>query len=154
MKTIFVVFTMLVCSSVLIAQDIAFTSSARQQASPVFMKSTRFQSAIIVPRLPGERMRNAGRTLTICGGAMAIGGIVLMNNADELYYTSTYTQNGTVTDGDPKGALGVLMTIGGVGMIVPGVILWSKGHKKYNRFLERQSVSMHASRGIAIRYSF
>ncbi len=62
-------------------------------------------------KLPGQRMRNAGRILTIGGGALAIGGLIMMSNADDLYYTSTQSQYGTVTEGDAKGALGVLMSI-------------------------------------------
>lgn len=79
----------------------------------------------------------------------------MMNNADQLYYTSTQTQYGTVNEGDPKGALGVLMSIGGAGMMVPGIIFWKKGQKKYNRYLERQMVSFNAgSYGFGLCYSF
>jgi hypothetical protein len=154
MKKIFVVI-MLLGSNVLTAQEMAFTSSERTHVNVGFLKTDKRQAKNISPLLPGQRMRNAGRTLTLCGSAMFLGGVILMNNADALYYTSTQTQYGTVNEGDPKGALGVLMTVGGVGMVIPGIILWSKGHKKYNRFLERQSVTMHTvPSGLSVKYSF
>ncbi|MBT1685851.1 hypothetical protein [Dawidia soli] len=109
-------------------------------------------------RLPGERMRKAGRILTILGAGMLAGGIIVYGNADETYY-NTYTSNGTTyEEGDPKAALGILMMVGGAGMIIPGTILWVKGAAKYNRALKRQdaeSVSMNLKgSGIALTYHF
>lgn len=145
-----IVLVILLSSGLVVAQEYTFTSGENSSRYLVQKSQTGFSTV----KLPGQRMRNAGRALTICGGALAIGGIIMMNNADELYYTSTQSQYGTVNEGDPKGALGVLMTIGGVGMIVPGVILWSKGQKKYNRYLERQGLSLHSrGSGLALRYS-
>jgi len=108
---------------------------------------------------PGLRMRNAGRTLTILGSAMLIGGIIVLSSADEMYYNSTTTSSGTYEEGDPKAALGILMIAGGVGMTVPGVILWTKGAKKYKRYQEQhedeQTVSFDfKGNGLALRYRF
>ena len=42
---------------------------------------------------PGLRMRNVGRTLTIIGVPMLIGGLIVYNNADLTYdyYSQTYS---------------------------------------------------------------
>ncbi|HEY9045435.1 MAG TPA: hypothetical protein VIN08_06045 [Ohtaekwangia sp.] len=108
---------------------------------------------------PGLRMRNAGRTLTILGGAMLIGGVIVFSSADETYYTTTTTNNGTYEEGDPKAALGIVMIAGGLGMSIPGVILWTKGAKKYKRYMEQhegeQTVSFDLKgNGLALRYRF
>jgi hypothetical protein len=145
--------TMVLCAGLSSAQDLTF-SHTTQVSSPLYLTATReVVPGKAMPR--GLRMRNTGRALTIAGGALAIGGIVMMNNADQLFYRTTSTQNGTVTEGDPKGALGVLMTITGVGMMVPGVIFWSKGQKKYNRYLEQQNASLNLKlSGLSLTYSF
>jgi hypothetical protein len=153
MKRLLFVGVMLSCFAPSVAQEFTFTTLQTSESSQVVLKKTAPVSTMVT--IPGLRMRNAGRTLTICGGVLFIGGVVMMNNADELYYTTTQTQNGTIQEGDPKGALGVLMTVGGIGMAVPGIILWSKGQKKYNRYLERQTVSMNVEgTGLSLRYSF
>jgi hypothetical protein len=155
MQRLLIVLTMVFFSGTCLAQDLFFTSPGPQNASPVFLKdpSTGLRTASTTPR--GLRMRNTGRALTICGGALAIGGIIMMNSADELYYTTTSGPSGTIEEGDPKGALGVLMTVAGVGMAVPGIIFWSKGQKKYNRYLEQQSVSLNSTAsGLSLCYSF
>jgi hypothetical protein len=155
MQRLLIVLAMVFSSGVCLAQDLVFTSVSSQHTSPVFLKdpSPVFGMGSAAPR--GLRMRNTGRALTLCGGALAIGGILMMNSADELYYTTTSGPSGVVEEGDPKGALGVLMTVAGVGMTVPGIIFWSKGQKKYNRYLEQQQVSLNSTAsGLALRYSF
>ncbi|MCD9018569.1 hypothetical protein [Parachryseolinea silvisoli] len=137
----------------------SFTSSA-YTVSPIVQRVQTFEGLgeYHPARLPGERMRKAGRILTILGAGMLVGGIIVYNNADDDYY-NTYTQNGTTyEEGDPQAALGILMMVGGTGMVVPGVILWAKGAAKYNRALKRQeaeSVSMNLrGSGIALTYRF
>ncbi|SKC86344.1 hypothetical protein SAMN05660236_5121 [Ohtaekwangia koreensis] len=108
---------------------------------------------------PGLRMRNAGRTLTILGGAMLIGGIAVFASAEESYYSTGYNSNtGNYEEGDPKAALGVVMIAGGLGMTIPGVILWSKGAKKYKRYLEQhegETVSFNLNgNGASLCYRF
>jgi hypothetical protein len=113
-------------------------------------------------RLPGERMRKIGRILTIGGAAMLIGGIAVYNGADDSYQSTSYTQNGYYyyySETDPQAELGASMMVLGVGAIVPGVILWARGAKKYNRALKRQeaeeSLSMNMKgRGVALTYHF
>lgn len=153
MKKILAVLIILGTSILSMAQQRnATVALASTETRPLFLKVS--ETYNVQATIPGMRMRNAGRTLTICGGALLLGGVIMMSSADALYYTTTYTSNGTVTEGDPKGAFGLLMTIGGVGMIIPGVILWSKGQKKYNRYVERQTVSMNMKgAGLSIRYS-
>jgi len=145
--------TMVLCAGLSCAQDLVFSYASQEVSSPLYLTHAEVMPGSAMPR--GLRMRNTGRALTILGAALAIGGIVMMNNADQLYYTTTQTQNGTVTEGDPKGALGVLMTITGAGMAVPGIIFWSKGQKKYNRHLEQQSAALNIKpSGLSLTYSF
>ncbi|HYF68531.1 MAG TPA: hypothetical protein VD884_10360 [Ohtaekwangia sp.] len=106
---------------------------------------------------PGLRMRNVGRTLTIAGSALLVGGIIVFASADERYYTSQQTQYGTHEEGDPKALLGLLMITGGAGMTVPGIILWSKGAKKFNNYIarEREALSLNLSvTRIGLKYHF
>ena len=132
----------------------AGTSESSQECiSPIIVKSAE-HVAYKISRPPGLRMRNTGRTLTIIGGAMLIGGIIVYNNADENYYNSYTTSNGTYTEGDPQAALGVLMIMGGAGMTVPGIIFWSKGSKKYKRYLEREAAVNIKGTGLSLSYRF
>lgn len=110
--------------------------------------------AYTISRPPGLRMRNTGRMLTIIGGAMLIGGIIVYSNADLNYYNSYTTSTGTYTEGDPQAALGVLMIAGGAGMTVPGIIFWSKGAKKYKRHLEREAAFNFRGRDVSLTYRF
>ena len=103
---------------------------------------------------PGYKMRNAGRTMTIIGVPLFIGGLIVFNNADENYYNSVTTSSGTYTEGDPQAAVGALMTVAGVGLTVPGVILWSKGAKKYKRHLEREAAFKFNGKMLSLSYRF
>jgi hypothetical protein len=153
MRCSFILLAMVLFSGAGMSQNLVFTNVS-SPSSPALIND--IQPGFRMGSAPmGLRMRNTGRILTICGGALAIAGIIVMNNADELHYTSTSTQYGTVEEGDPKGAIGVLMTVSGGSMMVPGIIFWSKGQKKYNRHLEQQNVSLNAgASGVSIRYSF
>ncbi|RAW01804.1 hypothetical protein [Pseudochryseolinea flava] len=124
--------------------------------SPVINQTTQTR----VPLAPGLRMKKAGQTMTIIGGILFVGGIVMVAQADDDYYTSTTTtQYGTTTEnGDPKFALGVVMITHGVGLTIPGIILWTRGNKKFNRWTEeqrQQNLSMGLNRsGVGMRYRF
>lgn len=135
------------------AQDLAFHVEKKNlypstNVGPVAVKS----AALTVP---GTRMRNAGRTLTIVGIPMLIGGIVLAANAESTHYTYTSSQGGSYEEGDAKGALGVVMAVGGAGMMVPGIILWSKGAKKIKRYNEIEGISLnYTGSTVALRLNF
>jgi hypothetical protein len=149
-----VVVAMALQSGIAMAQEYTFTNNTYSLTGINALES-RKAIAGPEPKPKGLRMRNAGRALTLGGIAFAIGGIVLMNNADELYYSSTTSTYGDTEEGDIKGALGVVMLTTGIGMTVPGIILWSKGQKKYKRTLERESVSLRTGRaGVTLAYSF
>jgi hypothetical protein len=103
---------------------------------------------------PGYRMMKIGKGLTIGGGVLLVGGIILASQADAYYYTSSTGPYGTQEEGDPKGALGVLMIVGGTGMIIPGVILWTKGSKKLKAYQQRMVSLGVGNRGVGISYNF
>ena len=113
-------------------------------------RDDRFSYNAVVPvaaysapvNVPGTRMRNTGRTLTIAGIPLLIGGIIIASSAESTHYNYTSSQGGSYEEGDPKGALGALMAVGGAGMIVPGIILWSKGAKKMKRYKEIEGISL------------
>ena len=104
---------------------------------------------VILP--PGYRMKRIGSSLALAGGAFFIGGIVMIANADD----SNQTSGPGYYDPDPKLLYGSLMILGGIGMVVPGIILWVRGTKKYNRYLENLhgSVSLNRS-GLVVRLTF
>ena len=84
---------------------------------------------------------------------MLIGGIMVYNNADKTY-TTYQTTTGTYTEGGEEAALGVLMIVAGTGMTIPGIIFWSKGAKKYKRFLEREAAFNFKGTGLSVSYRF
>jgi hypothetical protein len=145
-----------VSSSVAQSEEWASVSS-RENTSPVSMLTT---AAVVSSPLPGPglRMKKTGTTLTVVGAAMLIGGIALISSADDVYYSQTTNQYGTYQEGDPKGALGAVMLVGGAGMTVTGIILWSKGARKYRRHLElqdnAQAVVSVGSRGLSLAFRF
>lgn len=90
----------------------------------------------VIPKAPGERMMKVGKTLTILGAAAVVGGILVYNNRDPYYSTKgTY---GTTYDEDPHIAGGQLLVGIGTGMIVPGVMVWIHGAKKFRKYEEKQ----------------
>jgi hypothetical protein len=122
------------------------------QESPLLVKQVQpVPYKVSMP--PGLKMRNVGRTLTIIGGAMLIGGIIVFDNADPYY---DYSSQGTTyyTKEEKQAALGVLMVMGGTGMTIPGIILWSKGGKKYKRHLEREAAFNFQGNGVSLSYRF
>ncbi|MEO7991095.1 MAG: hypothetical protein ABI663_16215 [Chryseolinea sp.] len=137
-----------------VSSRVAFNYSYSENS--VFLKHAEFGNYDIL-NPPGLRMRNTGRTLTILGSALFVGGAIIFGSADEKYYNSTTTNYGTTTEGDPKAAVGILMMVGGAGMAVPGIIFWSKGSKKYKSHLESegQAASIQfRSNGLSLHYRF
>lgn len=139
-------------------QALALANADKSVASPLVINAAgEGHYKVYMP--PGLRMRNAGRTLTIIGGALLVGGVIVFSSADETYYSYNSYNGTTYEEGDPKAAVGILMMVGGLGTGIPGVILWTKGAKKYKRYLEQhegeQTVSFNMNgKGIALRYKF
>lgn len=129
------------------------TEPTKEYLSPVIVNSVK-HVAYKVSYPPGFRMRNVGRTLTLIGGAMLIGGIVVYNNADKTYYTYQNSNGTTYTEGGEEAAVGVLMVMAGTGMAVPGIIFWSKGAKKYKRYLEQQAAFNLNGQRLSLAYRF
>ncbi|MBL0741242.1 hypothetical protein [Chryseolinea lacunae] len=121
----------------------------------VLMKPTAMRPLYQVSRPPGQRMRTAGTIMTLCGSAMIIGGLVIAGTADPNSGQTYQNSNGTYyTDGEMQEAVGVLGVIGGIGLTVPGIILWTKGAKKYNRYKEQQTSINVTGNGLSLSYHF
>jgi len=152
MRFLFVVLAMTTTGTLVNAQYYASGKLTPAQVSPVIVnKKPEYQYT--TP--PGLRMRNTGRTLTIIGSVLFVGGIVMVATADDLYYETTYSSSGTTEEGDPQGAFGAVMIAGGTGMIIPGIIFWSKGSKKYKAHLSEQGASLGIkSTGLVLSYRF
>lgn len=65
---------------------------------------------------------------------MFIGGIIVYSSADKSCYYDAY---GYLICNDEKVYLGALMLVAGTGMLIPGIILWTKGAKKYKAYNEQ-----------------
>ena len=122
--------------------------------SPVVQKKT-LRIAYEVTTPPGLRMRKVGTILTICGGGMLIAGAIIYSNADPNSGQIHTNSNGTMyTDGELQQELGILCAGAGVGLTIPGIILWTKGTKKYNRYLETQTAFNFTRNGAGLTYRF
>jgi len=150
----FIAALLVILCSVISARAQVFASAERttdlSYVSPLVIRSHQ-PVPYKVSRPPGLRMRNVGRTLTIIGVPMLIGGLIVYNNADLTYdyYSQTYSYSE-----QQQAALGVLMVMGGTGMSIPGIILWSKGSKKYKRHLEREAAFNYTGSGFSLSYRF
>ena len=130
------------------------TSEANQaNSSPVVISNVK-RVAYKIAYPPGYRMRNTGRLLTLIGVPLFIGGIVVINTAEDTYYNSLTTSSGTYTDGETQAAAGALMTVAGAGLAIPGIIFWTKGAKKYKRHMEREAAFNFNGRGLSLSYRF
>jgi hypothetical protein len=141
---------LLPCS--LFAQDVA--SNRNSEYSNLVYKTDKKLTSIKAS-IPGQNMRKVGRGLAIGGAGLTLIGILLISSADELYYTQTIGPGGVIEEGDPKGPIGVGLTVTGIGMGITGIVLWTKGNKKYKRHLERQAAFLKISPNrIGVRYAF
>ena len=133
-----------------IGQDLY--ASAGYPQSPVFTSSgidSNFDNVVLPP---GYRMKRVGSTLTVAGAALFLGGVIMISDADKNTY---YNSSTGLYESDPKLTLGVLMVTGGVGMMVPGIIFWSKGAKRYNRYLENLQGTINTNgAGVTINFKF
>jgi hypothetical protein len=116
----------------------------------------------VVPKpalAPGVRKQRIGKNMTIIGGTLLFGGIVLASTG-ETYGTTTYNGQTTI-HGDGKFVFGVVSAVAGVGLLIPGAIIWSNGNKQYRKYMEnelknnQQTISLGATRnGLSIQYRF
>lgn len=148
---------LLICTAV--SSNAQLIASAKAIPAPVLPESTLLGGHLQpvpykVSMPPGYKMRNVGRTLTIIGGGLLIGGIIVYNNADRTYDSGYQGSQATYTEGDKQAFLGVFMTFNGIGMTVPGLILWNNGAKKYKRHLEREAAFNFQGTGISLSYRF
>lgn len=125
------------------------SSATRSEGSAQFSNYASFKNkmnegntAVLVGDPPGLKMKKIGTTLTIGGSIFFVAGALLLSQADAYYYNSTTTNGTTTTSGDPKGGFGVVMVAAGLGMMIPGIIFWSKGAKKYNAYKQQQNLSL------------
>ncbi|HOX83755.1 MAG TPA: hypothetical protein PLJ60_08910 [Chryseolinea sp.] len=158
MRRIVVVIALTIVSRFVFAQTVSMevASNTTSEVSPVFLKNNHLKNYEI-GNPPGLKKRNTGRTLTILGGGLLIGGIAVFSSADEKYYSSTTTNGNTQTEGDPKAGLGILMIAGGIGMTIPGIILWTKGEKQYKQHLQNegaQATIQFKGNGLSLKYRF
>jgi len=100
---------------------------------------------------PGARMAKLGKTFTIIGGALIVGGIIVSSNAKS---SLVYTSGGYYQDNSEE-VLGYVMIIYGVGFTIPGVILWSKGNKKMRWYEQQQELTLNLKgAGLGVAYKF
>lgn len=147
---------MILSSTSVFAQDSFFTHQAASMAVAESKGITFNDSYQRYREEPGKRKIRIGRGLTIGGGVLLIAGIAMVSTADEYYYNYSSSSNGgTVEEGDAKGAFGLLFTIGGVGMVIPGVIIWSKGAKQNKKYQDEKRLSFGVGgNGAGLRFNF
>ena len=109
-------------------------SAYASKSNPLFIQPAKPLQKEWLP--PGYRMRRVGATLTLAG-CFLIGGAVIVKNNSTL-------------------PISPAMVVGGVEMMVPGIIFWSKGAKKYRIYQAEQAsttVSLQLkSNGVIYRF--
>lgn len=103
-------------------------------------------------------MKNTGIVMTVGGGAMAIGGIILFSNSlDDLNeYNNTYYAEG---DEGANAFVGLLMAELGVGIAAGGIVLWTIGSSKVRKYTNKMnSLSFNLNddprRALSLTYRF
>lgn len=85
-----------------------------------------------VKAIPGMRQKNIGIGLTAAGlGLIAIEGILMATSNWQKVTTSYGTTYGTR---DMKGAIGQLLIVPGIGLTIPGGLVWGAGKRKIKRY--------------------
>ena len=136
-----------------IACQAQYANRQYAQIALVSLKSSNSFSETTPTRMPGERMQNVGRGLTLGGSALLIGGIIL---------TSTTDFDNLVDDDDNVNkkqlrhlTYGIELIVFGVGMTVPGIIFWSKGSHKLSRYKREQNITLGTKgAGLSLKYHF
>jgi hypothetical protein len=151
MKYLAVLLAMVLVSVATCAQSLILVNNQVSGLSP-FRSISLNKPLDLDERPPGLRQRNIGRTMAIGGAVLGFAGILIYSDArsGRVIAQGSVTQ----TPEENKMLAGILMIEGGIGLLIPGVIIWKKGQKKYSRYLERQTVSLSAAGpGLTLRYS-
>jgi hypothetical protein len=106
--------------------------------SPVF-QNQKFSAFGLdsIAKPPGLRMKKTGVGLTLGGPLVIIAGIILVTSANSLDAYSTQDDIGIVL----RQFGGTIFIIGGTGMTITGIVLWSNGGKKHKSYLENQGAT-------------
>jgi len=92
------------------------------------------ETPVYTPVLPGAKMKKAGMGMTIAGAACLGIGAALIGTAK--WQTVNTASGPSIGTRDIKGAIGVLLCLPGIGLTIPGAIVWSKGERKLKRYRE------------------
>ncbi len=107
--------------------------------SPVFKIAS--TPSEIPANAPGMHKIKVGRGMVIGGSVLLVSGIALAATADSYSYSYTNTNGQTTESGDAKGAIGVIFIAAGLGLTIPGAIIWSKGSKRLKRYKEENNLT-------------
>ena len=123
------------------------------QVAPASLTSIHSFTETTATRMPGERMKNVGTGLTLGGSALLIGGIVLTSTTDFDHITH---DNGDLNEREFRHLVyGIDVIVLGIGMTIPGIILWSKGAHKISRYKKEQHITLGTKgAGLSLQYHF
>ena len=86
---------------------------------------------------PGLHKMQIGKRMMIVSGVMiGLGSILVASSGGTTYYNYSNTNGNTNEEGNLGGAIGALSIAGGIGLFIPGVIIHSKGKKRYKAYLQ------------------
>ncbi len=107
------------------------------------------------PEPPGKKMMGVGKGLTFGGIGLLGLGVMLLSTADYSAFDTNTNPGYYNSEPDMQITLGATAVVGGIGMIIPGIIFWSKGSKKYKVYQLQQSGSINfAPNEVSLRYRF
>ena len=78
-----------------------------------------------------------GKKMMIAGGVLVgVGAALVASAGGTIHYNYSSNNGSTTEEGNLGGAIGALGIAGGIGLFIPGVIINSKGKKRYNDYLK------------------
>jgi hypothetical protein len=83
------------------------------------------------------------------GGALLVTGVVVLSNNIKHEPATEHNEGSGMV-----GAVGAVMVAGGVGMITPGIIVWSKGAKRYKAYQQLDTSLEITPANLGLRYRF
>ncbi len=135
--------------------DLASAKTNNGMASPAFSNQNSYKSGYSGESThPGVNQLKAGRTLTLLGAFFILGGGIVYNAGTRSSTYDPYTHSNT---NDPKVGWGRVMMATGVGLTIPGIILWVNGSKKYNSYegIKKATTSIQfRGNGLSLNYQF